>query len=128
MSGFWEHLVADLTSGRGQLRLVLQPTVAIVLGARLGIADAREQAPPFLLRLATGSHERVALLKRSLSDVVMPLCVAVIIDGILQHYTLNRVRPLGAVVVGVLLVWLPYSIARALANRIYRRRHRTAAA
>jgi hypothetical protein len=121
--GFLEDLVHDLGSGRGQLRLVVQPIVAMVLGARLGLSDAREGAAPFVWRLATGAHERRELLKRSLSDVLIPFCIAVIVDSILQHYTLGYVRPGGAFVVGLLLVWLPYAVARALANRIARRAH-----
>lgn len=126
--GFMEDLVRDVTSGKGQLRFLIQPALAMVLGARLGIADAREGAPPFLLRLATASHDRVKIMRRSLSDVVIPLCVSIVLDGIIQHYTLGYVRPVTALLVGMLLVWLPYSLSRAIANRAYRRRHQQAPA
>jgi len=126
--GFMEDVVRDMTSGKGQLRLVIQPVLAIVLGARLGIADAREGAAPFLLRLATAGRDRAKLMKRSLSDVVLPLCMSIVLDGIIQHYTLGYVRPVAAVLVGMLLVWLPYSLSRALTNRASRRRHRQAPA
>ncbi len=119
--GFFEGILRDLTSGKGQLRLVIQPAVAIFLGARLGIADAHEGKDPFLLRLFKTSAGRARLFKESLSDVVMPLCVGIVIDSILQHYTLGFVRPVHAVVVGLLLVWLPYAVSRALSNRIARR-------
>jgi hypothetical protein len=121
--GFFEGILRDLTSGKGQLRFLIQPIVAIVLGARLGVADAHEHHPPFLFRLFRGGGGR-ALFEHSLSDVVVPLCVGIVIDGILQHYTLGVVRPLHAIVVGLALVWLPYAIARALANRITDRHHR----
>jgi hypothetical protein len=119
--GFFEGILRDLTSGKGQLRLVIQPAVAIFLGARLGIADAHEGKAPFLLRLFKTSASRARLFKESLSDVVMPLCVGIVIDSILQHYTLGFVRPVHAVFVGLLLVWLPYAVSRALSNRIARR-------
>jgi hypothetical protein len=120
--GFFEGIVRDLTSGRGQLRLLIQPLVAIFLGARLGVADAKEGQPPFLLRLSRAGHARGELFKASLSDVVMPLCVGIVIDAILQYYTLGVVRLLHAAIVGLSLVWLPYSVSRALTNRIVRRR------
>jgi hypothetical protein len=120
--GFFEGIVRDLTSGKGQLRFIIQPLVAIFLGARLGVADAREGQRPFLLRLFHREH-RAELFKQSLSDIVMPLGLGIIIDAILQHYTLGFIRPLHAVVVGLLIVWVPYSFARAITNRIVRHRH-----
>ena len=107
--------IARVLGGKGQLRLIIQPAVAIVLGIRLGIADARVGEPPFVLRLFRHPEH---LVRRALSDVVVPFAVAVGVDVILQHYTLGYVRPLAAVIVGLLLVWLPFSIARGLANRI----------
>src|SRR5205085_1080500 len=46
--GLWEHVLSDL-GGRGRPRLVLQPLLAMALGIRFGIADARAGATPFLL-------------------------------------------------------------------------------
>lgn len=120
--GFFEGIVRDLTSGKGQLRFLIQPLVAIFLGARLGVADAKEGQQPFLFRVFRAGTERGELLKRSLADVVMPLCLGIVIDGILQYYTLGVVRLLHAAIVGVLLVWLPYALSRAITNRIVRRR------
>lgn len=117
--GFFEG-IARVLGGKGQLRLIIQPAVAIVLGIRLGIADARAGEGPFVLRLF---RHREHLVRRALSDVVVPFAVAIGIDLILQYYTLGYVRPLAAVLVGLLLVWLPFSIARGLANRIARHEH-----
>jgi hypothetical protein len=121
--GFFEGIVRDLSSGKGQLRFVIQPLVAIFLGARLGIADAKEGQPPFLIRMLRASHERGMLFRRSISDVVTPMCLAIVIDCILQYYTLGVVRLVPALFVGLLLVWLPYSVSRAITNRLMRRRY-----
>jgi hypothetical protein len=118
--GFWEGIARDLT-GKGQVRLIVQPLMAIILGIRLGMKDARAGSPPFLLRLFTEAG-RGKLLKQSLSDVMVPLALAFGLDLIFQYLTLGRVRPLAAVVVGALLVWLPFAIARALTNRFWKRR------
>ena len=120
--GFWEGLVSGL-SGRGQFRLILQPTMALILGVRLGISDAKEGKAPFLFRLFSTRHGRWWLFKRSLSDAALPLILALVLDGILQYLTLHRIRPLQAVVVGALLVWLPFTITRGLTNRIWKRAH-----
>ena len=118
--GFFETIARDL-SGKGRFRLILQPLAALVLGIRLGIADANSGEPPLLHRLLTHRHQRWTIFRESLSDAVFPLVVALVMDGILQHITFGRIRPLAALFVGALLVWLPFVCTRALSNRIWRR-------
>ncbi len=120
--GFWEGIF-HVAEGRGEFRLIIQPVVAIILGARLGIADAKEGKGPFLLRVFR-TPQRRTILKDAASDVMVPFLVAVVIDSILQHYALGMVRPLAAVIVGAVLIWLPFAISRALTNRIFVRSHR----
>jgi hypothetical protein len=118
--GLLDTVTHDLC-GKGQFRLILQPLAALLLGVRLGIADANADTPPFLHRLATHPHQRWTIFKESLADAVFPLMVALVMDGLLQHITFGRIRPLSALLVGALLVWLPFVCARALTNRIWRR-------
>jgi hypothetical protein len=121
--GLWQHIVQDLTSGKGQFRLILQPAMAIILGVRLGIADARAGEWPFFWRMVTERRHHWALFKQSLSDAVFPLVLALVLDSVLQYLTLHRVRPLAAVFVGGLLVWIPFMASRGLSNRAWRRTH-----
>ncbi len=114
---FWDGIIRDL-SGAGRFRLILQPLMAMFVGLKLGIGDAKAGHAPFLLRLFTTSHGRWELLKQSLSDLAIPLIVAFVVDAILQKITLGYFRPLAAVVVGGILVWIPYTVARAVSNRI----------
>jgi hypothetical protein len=126
--GFADSIWRDLT-GRGmfggsfQWRLILQPLAATILGARFGIRDARAGKRPFFVALARGEGGRAELLARAARDAVLPLFVAFVIDSILQHIILGRVRPLAAVIVGGLLVFLPFLIVRALSNRIWTHGH-----
>lgn len=120
--GFWEGIV-DVASSRGQLRLVLQPLVALLVGVRLGVADAKLGDTPFLLRLATRRADRRALLAAAAKELVLPFSIAIVLDGVLQFLTLGRVRPLAAIVMGILLIWIPFSLSRSLTTRYYRRRH-----
>jgi hypothetical protein len=122
-AGFWESIGQDL-SGKGQLRLFVQPIMAILLGARLGVTDAKGGTSPFMRRLIESRYERWKLFGNSIRYVWMPLLLALAMDCVFQHLTLGRIRPLAAVVVGALLVWLPFTIARGMANRIWRRTHR----
>jgi len=120
--GFFQG-IAETLGGKGELRLIVQPTLAILIGIRLGISDARECRTPFVLRVFTSHGGNVCL---ALRDVIVPFCIAIVIDAILQHATLGHVRPVAALIVGILLVWLPFATARAVTNRIacaIRRRH-----
>jgi len=128
MHGFWESIGRDLTGqglfgGSFQFRLVLQPLIAVILGIRFGIRDAKSGDPPFFQSLARGKGQRGNLLLKAARDVVLPLLVGVTIDSILQHMINGRIRPMAAVVVAVLLVFLPFLIVRALANRIWSHGH-----
>jgi len=118
--GLWDTITRSL-SGRGQFRLILQPAMAVILGVRLGIHDARHGEPPFVLRLLTTPMQRWKLLKRSVREAALPLVVALVMDSLLQYWASRYVRPLAAVLVGGLLVWLPFITARALSNRVWTR-------
>ena len=93
--GFFQG-IADVLGGKGELRLIVQPALAILLGIRLGISDAREGRTPFVLRVFTAPRENVRL---ALHDVIVPFCIAIAVDAILQHATLGHVRPVAASVV-----------------------------
>lgn len=125
---FFESIGRDL-SGRGllggkfQLRLILQPLAAILLGLRFGLRDAKRGRPPFFQALAEEKGDRAAMLKEAARDALIPLAIAFLLDSILQHIINGRIRPLAAVVVGGLLVFLPFLIVRGLSNRAWSHGH-----
>jgi di/tricarboxylate transporter len=122
-TGLWEAIVRELTSGRGQFRLLLLLAVALILGIRAGIADAREGTLPFARRLREAHEPRAELLKDLVKRALNPLALAFILDVILQRLTLGYVRPLTAIIVGAVLAWLPFVIVRGVMNRFWRRSH-----
>lgn len=115
-AGFWESFFRDLT-GPGRLRLVLQPLMAVVIGMQQGRSDRQAGLAPFVLRLV-GMRGRWALLAESVRELVLPLSLAVVVDGVLQVVTAGRLRLLEALVAGGVLVYVPYAVARALTNRL----------
>jgi hypothetical protein len=125
---FFESIGRDL-SGRGilggkfQLRLILQPLAAILLGLKFGIRDAKAGKLPFFQALVEKGGDRAKLLREAARDAVIPLAVALLLDSILQHMINGRIRPLASVVVGGLLVFLPFLIVRALTNRVWSHGH-----
>jgi hypothetical protein len=116
---FGEGLEARLT-GPGKGRFVLQPLVAIALGIRDGIADAKQGKPPFFIRVLFKSERKLSVLKASLKSIATPLTIGIVLDGILQWVIFQGVYLLPALLAGTILVALPYSIARGVSNRFAR--------
>jgi hypothetical protein len=57
--GFFESIGRDLSGpgmfgGKVQIRLILQPLIAIILGLRFGVRDAKAGKQPFFQALAHG--------------------------------------------------------------------------
>lgn len=113
--GFFEDMVARL-SGAGRFRFVLQPSVALLIGARDGLKDARKGLPPFLLALTSCGVCRYDLLRSAFTSVRDLISIAVILDVISQYIILGRVHPAAALLLGPVLIAIPYAVSRALAN------------
>ena len=118
---FFQHILARL-SGPGRLRFIVQPTVAIALGLRSGIKDAREGCPPFLWALVFHASRRRELLRSAIASIRDLVAIAILLDIISQFLIFHEVRPGAALLVGPVLITLPYVTARALSNRIVRKR------
>ena len=109
----------ELISGPGTFRFVIQPVLAIILGARDGRNDAKSNTPPILHMLLLESGRRREALKGGLHAIALPLILAVALDSILQIYIFGVWRLQWALVVGVCLVGIPYILARGITNRIF---------
>jgi hypothetical protein len=124
---FGEGLDARL-SGPGKGRFILQPVIAIALGIRDGITDAKMNKPPYFIRVFFTSENRLALLKASLKSIATPLTIGIVLDMVLQWIMFEGLRLYPAIMAGTILVAFPYSIARGLSNRVARRFYDRAAA
>lgn len=116
--------IEAMLSGPGRLRFIIQPIVAIVLGMRDGRLDAAAGRPPYFWSVLFQRPTRRASLMEGLRAMMLPLIVAIIIDLVLQYFIFRSVRLWHAVVVGAVLIALPYIAARAFTNRLVTRRHR----
>jgi len=116
---FFQDILARL-SGPGRLRFIFQPIVAIILGTRSGMKDATAGLPPFLWALLFHKQHRRELFRSTFASVRNLLAIAILLDLILQFLIFHEVRPGAALVVGPLLIGVPYVVSRALSNRIWR--------
>jgi hypothetical protein len=104
--------------GPGRFRFLLQPAVALALGVAAGRADARAGRAPYLYALLLGTEDRGGLARSGFRDVVNVLLVGILLDSMCQWLILGASYPGAALLVGPVLIAVPYAVARALANRI----------
>jgi hypothetical protein len=119
---FLEDIPKRLT-GPGRFRFVLQPAIAILLGIRGGMTDARAGRPPYLQGVLFHRGLRRELMKSGFESVRNLLLMGILLDAVSQWLILGVSYPGAALVVGPVLIAGPYSLARALSNRLARSRH-----
>jgi len=115
-SQFLEDLPMRFT-GPGRFRFILQPTIAIILGVRGGLADAKAGNPPFLVGLFFAGGRRAELLRSGAAAIGNLVAVGIILDIVFQLVLYHSVHPAAALVVGPILICLPYALSRALTTR-----------
>jgi hypothetical protein len=126
---FTRDFFADILarfSGAGRLRFIVQPTVALVIGVRDGIKDARAGHLPFVLELMSRSARKRDILRSAIASVRDLISIAIILDVISQFLIFRRIHPGAALLVGPVLIAIPYAASRALANPLSRKRARSA--
>lgn len=114
---FLDKVQARIT-GPFHFRLIIQPLVALLIGIRDGHADALHKRPPILIHLITQKKQSIKNFRLSLISIQKPLLVGIVLDAIVQYYLFNSLRLLGAILVGIILVAMPYLLARGIFNRM----------
>jgi hypothetical protein len=114
---FLEDLPRRLT-GPGRLRFIVQPLVATLLGMRAGRADARARRPPYLVAVLAHPVHRRDVLGESVRDLANIVMLGILLDAVSQWFIIGVVHPGAALLVGPVLIALPYAFARGLGNRL----------
>ena len=112
-----EHILGRM-SGPMWLRIIIQPSVSVIIALRAGIADAHAGQPPFGWAVLSGHTQRRALLKQGWKDIARVFIASIVLDLIYQIYVLRWIYPLQAVFVATLLASLPYVLVRGPASRL----------
>jgi hypothetical protein len=103
------------------LRLVIQPLVALLLGVRDGIKDAKEGEPPFIFGLTANREDRKAKLVSLFKSLSKVIIIAVILEVIIQYLLFGQVHVIGLIYYVIILI-VPYSLARGITNRVATKR------
>jgi hypothetical protein len=120
---FAEGLARRL-AGPANFRFILQPLIAAIAGIRDGVSDAKLGLRPYGFAVLFDSNSRGELLGAALKRTAIPLLVGVVIDMVVQWMLFQRVFFSAAILAGVLLVGLPYIVARGVTNRILHGRYK----
>jgi len=107
-------------TGPGRFRFILQPVLAIVLGVRGGLADAKEGNPPYLFGLLFDAGRRRELLRSGAAAIRTLIAMGIIMDVVFQLVIYRAVHPVVALLVGPILICTPYALSRALTTRLAR--------
>jgi hypothetical protein len=113
---FIEELPQRFT-GPGRFRFILQPMIAIILGIRGGLSDAKAGNPPYLFSLLFHAGRRKELLRSGAAAISMLLAMGIIMDVVFQLVLYRAVHPAAALLVGPIFICFPYALSRALTRR-----------
>lgn len=116
---FWVDLLAR-PSGPLAVRFLLQPIIASALAIRDGMKDARDGRSPYFWTVLSQPAERRARLREGLSATSKIMIVALVLDVAYQIIRLQTVYPVEALVVAIVLGFIPYLLIRGPAARIAR--------
>ncbi len=107
-------------SGPMHFRLLMAPTVAMVLGIRAGLKDAREGRPPFLWTIVTVPDDRRGLFRSEWKDVGRVFVMALVLDTTYQLVFLRWFYPVQLLIVAVVCAIVPYALVRGPVTRLAR--------
>jgi hypothetical protein len=105
-------------SGPGRFRFIMQPILAIILGVRGGLVDAKAGNPPYLYGLLFVPERRTDLLRSGALAICNLLAMGIVLDVVFQLVLYRAVHPGPALLIGPILICFPYVASRALTNRL----------
>jgi hypothetical protein len=124
--GVVERMWANLTgrpSGRMSFRFILQPSMAAIAAIRDGVKDARIGRSPLLRTVLHEPQKRTERLNEALNATARIILLGLAMDAIYQVTELETFYPGEALIIAILLAFLPYVLIRGPVARIARRIH-----
>jgi hypothetical protein len=96
--------------------------MAIIFAVRAGLKDAKEGKVPYNWALISDPDHRRALLRSGWKSVGKVFVIAILIDLVYQWIVFRRFYPFEALLVAVILAFIPYLLIRGPLTRIVRRK------
>jgi hypothetical protein len=121
MDDIWMRVMenmSDRINGPMKFRFILQPVMASVFAIIAGVKDAKSGKPPYFWALLSQPEHRTEMLKDGWKSVGKIFLLALVLDMVFQIMVLKTVYPLEAIVVAILLAFVPYLLLRGLVTRL----------
>jgi hypothetical protein len=112
--------IGERWDGPLSFRFILQPLMAAIPAIRDGIKDARAGSSPYFWTVASNRQERVGRLREGLIATARVILLGLVMDVIYQYLELKSFYPGEALIVSLLLCFLPYLAIRGPVTRIAR--------
>jgi hypothetical protein len=116
---FWHDLV-ERPDGPMRFRFVLQPLMAAIVAIRDGREDARSGRSPYFATVLGNPRERTGRLREGLNATARIIALGLVMDVIYQAVVFKTFYPDQALVVALVLAFVPYLIIRGVIARIWR--------
>jgi len=113
----WHDLVEE-PSGPMKFRFIQQPCMAALIAIRDGYKDARTGRSPYFWAVLRKSDERMGRLREGLNATARIILLALALDLIYQFLVLKTFYPNEALIIALLLAFVPYVLIRGLVTRI----------
>ncbi len=118
-----EHFWADLVGRPGgpmSFRIFLQPVMAVIAALVDGIKDAKSGRSPYFWTVLTDPEKRAARLREGLISTARIILLGLVMDVIYQAIEFHAFYPVEAVIVALLLAFVPYLLLRGPIARVAR--------
>ena len=112
------ELILGRVEGPLHFRLLLQPTIAVLLAVKAGREDAIKGKTPYFWSLFAEPGGRARRLQEGWKSVSKVFLLAIALDLVYQYLALPHIRPFGALMVAITLAILPYLLVRGLVTRV----------
>jgi hypothetical protein len=113
----WSDIL-NRPGGPMTLRFLLQPLTAIIAALHDGIKDARTGRSPYLWTMLTSGTERGGRFREGLIATGRTILMGLVIDTIYQAVVLKAFYPGEAVIIAILLAFVPYLLLRGPIARV----------
>lgn len=101
-------------------RFILQPVMASIPAIRDGIRDARAGRTPYLWTIVENRQKSVGRLREGLVATARIILLGLVMDALYQYLELKRFYPGEALIISLLLCFVPYLVIRGPVTRIAR--------
>jgi hypothetical protein len=115
----WRDIL-DRPGGPMTFRFILQPAMAFIAALHDGIKDARTGRSPYFWTVLTNAAKRGGRLREGLISIGRIILLGLGMDAIYQATVLKTFYPGEAVIVAILLAFVPYLLLRGPVERVAR--------